>query len=174
MGPPDRVSPPGQAPDGTTRDGASSDGATRESEASERALSDSVPPGTPGHPVRVLMADDDDSIATIVKTALRLDGFELIRARDGVEALQLVPAADLILLDVQMPLLDGFAVCRALRADPALAAIPIIMLTGQRDTEDLQTGFAEGATDYITKPFAVAQLRARVRTWLSRSSLASP
>jgi CheY-like chemotaxis protein len=113
------------------------------------------------------MADDDDSIATIVKTALRLDGFELIRARDGEEALQLARAAvvDLILLDVQMPLLDGFAVCRALRAEPALAAIPIIMLTGQRDPEDLQTGFAEGATD---------QLRARVRTWLARSGRASP
>ena len=173
MGPPERAETPEcAAPERATRWGSSPGGST----VPERAMSDDGALGTPAHPIRVLMADDDDSIATVVKTALRLDGFELIRARDGEEALQLARAADvdLILLDVQMPLLDGFAVCRALRADPALAAIPIIMLTGQRDPEDLQAGFAEGATDYITKPFAVAQLRARVRTWLARSGRASP
>jgi CheY-like chemotaxis protein len=126
---------------------------------------------TSGRP-RVLLADDDEVIARAVQTALRLDDIEVLHARDGQEAIQLAQAVDvgLVLLDVQMPVLDGFAVCRALRADPRLATIPIVMLTAQSDREGVQASFAEGATDYIVKPFAVSQLRARVRTWLLRSA----
>ena len=122
--------------------------------------------------IRILLADDDDTIVTIVQTALRLDGFEVVCARDGEEALRLARELDLdlVLLDVEMPLLDGFAVCRELRADPRLETVPILMLTAQRDREGLLTGFAQGATDYLVKPFEVAQLRARVRTWLERSA----
>ena len=122
--------------------------------------------------IRILLADDDDTIVTIVQTALRLDGFEVVCARDGEEALRLARELDLdlVLLDVEMPLLDGFSVCRELRADPRLKALPILMLTAQRDREGLLTGFAQGATDYLVKPFEVAQLRARVRTWLERSA----
>jgi DNA-binding response OmpR family regulator len=122
--------------------------------------------------IRILLADDDDTIVTIVQTALRLDGFEVVRTHDGEEALRFgrEQEFDLVLLDVEMPLLDGFAVCRELRADPRLAALPILMLTAQRDREGLLTGFAQGATDYLVKPFEVAQLRARVRTWLERSA----
>ena len=122
--------------------------------------------------IRILLADDDDTIVTIVQTALRLDGFEVVCARDGEEALRLARELDLdlVLLDVEMPLLDGFSVCRELRTDPRLKALPILMLTAQRDREGLLTGFAQGATDYLVKPFEVAQLRARVRTWLERSA----
>ena len=122
--------------------------------------------------IRILLADDDDTIVTIVQTALRLDGFEVVCARDGEEALRLAREQDLdlVLLDVEMPLLDGFAVCRELRTVPRLASLPILMLTAQRDREGLLTGFAQGATDYLVKPFEVAQLRARVRTWLERSA----
>ena len=122
--------------------------------------------------IRILLADDDDTIVTIVQTALRLDGFEVVCARDGEEAVRLARELDLdlVLLDVEMPLMDGFAVCRELRADPRLKSLPILMLTAQRDREGLLTGFAQGATDYLVKPFEVAQLRARVRTWLERSA----
>ena len=77
---------------------------------------------------------------------------------------------DLILLDVEMPVLDGLAACRLLRADPRLKTVPIIMLTARSGEEAVMLGFAEGATDYMTKPFAVAQFRARVRSWLTRAA----
>jgi len=77
---------------------------------------------------------------------------------------------DLILLDVQMPHLDGLSVARQLRQDVTLADVPIVMLTGRSTDRDIEAAFAEGVTDYITKPFAVSQMRARVRSWLSRSA----
>jgi CheY-like chemotaxis protein len=140
--------------------------------AAETPISDKAgDPPRPGRP-RVLLADDDDVIARAVQTALRLDDIEVLHARDGQEAIHLAQAVDvgLVLLDVQMPVLDGFAVCRTLRADPRMATVPIVMLTAQSDREGVQASFAEGATDYIVKPFAVSQLRARVRTWLLRSA----
>jgi DNA-binding response OmpR family regulator len=147
----DRVSVVPSAPDAEAEQPPASDRATRP---------------------RVLLADDDDVIARAVQAALRLDQIEVVHARDGGEAIQLARAldVDLVLLDVQMPVLDGFGVCRALRADPRLATIPIVMLTAQSDRERVEASFAEGATDYIVKPFAVSQLRARVRTWLMRST----
>jgi len=85
-------------------------------------------------------------------------------------ALARAGAFDLIMLDVQMPNLDGLSAARQLLADPRLADVPIVMLTGRTADRDIEAAFAEGVTDYITKPFAVAQLRARVRSWLSRSA----
>lgn len=78
-------------------------------------------------------------------------------------------ALDLILLDVEMPELDGFGACRALRADPRLREVPIVILTARTDKEDTAEGFAHGATDFMTKPFAMSQFRARVRSWLTRA-----
>jgi len=119
---------------------------------------------------RILVADDDDSIAKVLERALGRDGYEVTRAVNGQEAVKLASQHefDLILLDVQMPVMDGFAACRAMRADERLASIPIVMLTGRNEEEYVMTGFAEGVTDYMTKPFAVSQVRARVRAWLMR------
>jgi len=121
---------------------------------------------------RILVADDDSTILRVLETVLVGDGYEVIAAADGVEAVALARAGafDLIMLDVQMPNLDGLSAARQLLADPRLADVPIVMLTGRTADRDIEAAFAEGVTDYITKPFAVAQLRARVRSWLSRSA----
>ena len=121
---------------------------------------------------RILVADDDHAILTVLETILAGDGYQVICANDGAEALALAQreSFDLILLDMQMPERDGLDVARTLRADPRLAAVPIVMLTARSGEDDIQAAFAEGVTDYITKPFAVAQVRARVRSWLTRTA----
>lgn len=119
---------------------------------------------------RVLVAEDDDDVAELLRQVLVEDGCLVTRARDGREALRLARAEpfDLILLDRLMPQLDGSEVCRGLRADPALRRLPVLMLTVTSARADIAAGFADGASDYITKPFSVSQVRARVRSWLTR------
>jgi CheY-like chemotaxis protein/phosphoribosyl 1,2-cyclic phosphodiesterase len=121
---------------------------------------------------RILVADDDRAVLQVLATVLSGDGYQVVTAEDGVTALELArkDAFDLILLDVQMPRLDGLAAARELRLEARLANVPIVMLTARTADRDIEAAFAEGVTDYITKPFAVAQLRARVRSWLSRSA----
>jgi CheY-like chemotaxis protein/phosphoribosyl 1,2-cyclic phosphodiesterase len=142
----------------------------------ERARSHVVEPGprAPRIPTRarVLVAEDDPDLGPVLEQVLEEDGYEVLRVTDGAEAVRVAEqrAFDLILLDVEMPVLDGLAACRALRADPRLRTVPIIILTARTGEDALMLGFAEGATDYMTKPFAVAQFRARVRSWLTRST----
>jgi CheY-like chemotaxis protein len=142
----------------------------------EGTQSPAVEPGprAPRMPTRarILVAEDDPDLGPVLQEVLEEDGYEVLRVMDGAEAARLAEqhTFDLILLDVEMPTLDGLATCRALRADPRLETVPIIMLTARSGEEDVMVGFAEGATDYITKPFAVAQFRARVRSWLTRSA----
>ena len=133
------------------------------------------PPRLPEQPA-VLLAEDDDTVARVIETALSRDGCRVLRVRDGSEALDLArqTPCDLILLDVQMPKVDGFTVCRTLRSDPKLAQVPILMLTAHSDEQSIAEGFRQGATDYVSKPFAVAQLRTRVRMWLLRAQAAPP
>ena len=121
---------------------------------------------------RILIADDDRSVLQVLETVLSGDGYEVVRAEDGETALELArhDGFDLILLDVQMPKLDGLEAARQLRREPRLADVPIVILTARTSDKDIEAAFAEGVTDYITKPFAVAQMRARVRSWLSRSA----
>ena len=128
-------------------------------------------PASVKHGARVLVADDDDDIAELLRQVLAEDGCTVTRARDGREALRLARAErfDLILLDRRMPQLDGSEVCLALRADPTLRRVPVLMLTASGARADIAAGFAEGASDYITKPFSVSQVRARVRSWLTRA-----
>ncbi len=130
---------------------------------------DQSPAGQPARG-RILLADDDASVARILEVALRLDGYELVHAETGTDAVRLAYQYpfDLILLDHRMPGLDGIAACRALRAASQTRNTPIVMLTGSADAETARAGFAEGVDDYITKPFRVAQVRARVRAWLMR------
>lgn len=102
----------------------------------------------------------------LLEGVLRVDGYELIRAHDGARALELARERDpdLVLLDVILPGMDGFAVCRGIRAEPALAHMPVVILTALSDREARLAGIFSGADDFISKPFDLAELRARVRT----------
>ncbi|HZO25098.1 MAG TPA: response regulator [Chloroflexota bacterium] len=143
---------------------------------SERAESPPVEPGprAPRVPTRarILVAEDDPDLGPVLEEVLAEDGYEVVRTTNGAEAVRLAEqhTFDLILLDVEMPTLDGLAACRALRADPRQETVPIVMLTARSAEEQVLMGFAEGATDYLTKPFAVAQFRARVRAWLTQAA----
>ncbi len=118
------------------------------------------------HDISVLIVDDEPFGRETLQALLMNQGYELDVARDGTEALakaaELVP--DLILLDVMMPDLDGFEVCRRLRADPQLSQIPIIIVTALDDRDSRLQGLEAGADDFVTKPFDWVALRARVRT----------
>src|SRR6185503_13432009 len=119
---------------------------------------------------RILVVDDDPDIARFVEINMRLEGFDVRIARDGEEALAAVSDAmpDLVLLDVMMPRIDGVEVCRRLRADPATAHLPVIMLTAKSLSADKVVGLTAGADDYLIKPFDTLELVARVRSTLRR------
>ncbi|PZS06163.1 MAG: DNA-binding response regulator, partial [Chloroflexi bacterium] len=114
---------------------------------------------------RILIVDDEDPIRDVVGRYLHKDGFETLLARDGEEALRLVSDADLVILDVMLPSLDGLEVCRRLRAH---GNVPVIMLTARRRVADRIVGLALGADDYVLKPFSPRELVARVQALLRR------
>jgi putative two-component system response regulator len=113
----------------------------------------------------ILVADDEPNIREIIKMMLSEEGYHLIFAENGAEAVdmahKLVP--DLVLLDVMMPKMDGYEVCRRLRAEPALAQVPIIMITALGDTASRIRGITSGADDFISKPFDSAELTAKIK-----------
>ena len=123
---------------------------------------------TPGPASRILIVDDTVENLQVLAGILRARGYPLNLARNGRQALEIArqAAPDLILLDIVMPEMDGFAACRELKADPALAEIPVIFLTASNESHDLVKGFELGAVDYITKPFNTAELLSRVGTHL--------
>jgi two-component system alkaline phosphatase synthesis response regulator PhoP len=117
---------------------------------------------------KILIADDEQNIVISIEFLLRREGFEVLVAGDGEEALAKVRGErpDLVLLDVMMPKMNGFDVCQALRADPDLAGTRILMLTAKgRDTE-VSKGLGLGADGYMTKPFSTKELLAEVRKLL--------
>ena len=111
------------------------------------------------------MADDDADIVRFVEINLRLEGFQVLTARDGQEALTkaLDLQPDLVLLDVLMPRIDGYTVCARLRADRRGASIPVILLTANFITADQEVARRAGADDFVVKPFDPCELMARVR-----------
>jgi putative two-component system response regulator len=117
---------------------------------------------------KILVVDDDPAIVDLLVRILKRDAYIPITASNGVEALALVEREppDLILLDVTMPQLDGFAVCKRLKDNEATALIPVTMLTGLDDREHRQRGLEVGADDFLTKPFEQSLLRARIRSQL--------
>ncbi len=120
---------------------------------------------------RILLADDERSIQTLLSFALQKDGYEVISASNGVEALALFKEQtfDLVVLDVMMPKVDGLEVCRRIRASNT---VPIIMLTAKSEEIDKVLGLELGADDYITKPFSLRELSSRVRAALRRAGMA--
>ena len=116
---------------------------------------------------RVIVVDDDEKTVELVKLYLNRDGYRVLTASDGLEALQLAREhqPDLIVLDLMLPEMDGFEVCRTLRDE---TDVPIIMLTARTTDQDKLTGLDLGADDYVTKPFSPKELAARVRAVLRR------
>jgi DNA-binding response OmpR family regulator len=116
----------------------------------------------------ILLVDDEDSVQSLLTYPLERDGFRVVSARDGEEALRLFAAehVDLVVLDIMLPKLDGLEVCKRLRAE---SAVPIIMLTARDDEFDTVLGLELGADDYITKPFSIREFRSRVRALLRRA-----
>ena len=117
---------------------------------------------------RLLLVDDEPTNLQVLRHVLQAD-YRLLFATDGARALQVAreQLPQLILLDIMMPGMDGYAVCRALKADPATAGIPVIFVTALNDSQDETAGFDAGAVDYITKPVSPPVVRARVRNHLS-------
>jgi two-component system, OmpR family, response regulator len=119
---------------------------------------------------RILLVDDEQSIQTLLSYPLRKDGYEVVQATDGREALDRFAEQpfDLVVLDVMLPQLDGLEVCRRLRAR---SAVPIIMLTAKSEEIDKVVGLELGADDYITKPFSMREFRSRIKAALRRADM---
>ncbi len=138
---------------------------TARSEVTLRKVADTL---AMDRPSRILVVDDEENIRELLAMGLRYEGFEVEVGDGGRAALAAVPKfrPDLIVLDVMMPDLDGFDVCRRLQADGVRA--PVIFLTARKSLEDRLTGLTIGADDYLTKPFSFEELLARVRIVLRR------
>jgi DNA-binding response OmpR family regulator len=123
------------------------------------------------HTPRILLVDDEQSIQTLLSYPLRKDGYEVVQATDGREALARFGETpfDLVVLDVMLPRLDGLEVCRRMRAR---SSVPIIMLTAKAEEIDKVLGLELGADDYITKPFSLREFRSRVKAALRRAGMA--
>ena len=119
--------------------------------------------------ISVLIVEDDHNIAELLQMYLEKEGYTVSTALDGGQGLAKFRATqpNLVLLDVMMPVMDGWAVCKAIRAE---SQVPIIMLTAKGETEDKVTGLKSGADDYITKPFEMREVLARIEAVLRRSS----
>jgi DNA-binding response OmpR family regulator len=122
-------------------------------------------------PPRILLVDDEQSIQTLLSFPLRKEGYEVVQATDGRQALARFGegAFDLVVLDVMLPQMDGLEVCRRMRAR---SSVPIIMLTAKAEEIDKVLGLELGADDYITKPFSVREFRSRVKAALRRAGMA--
>ena len=120
---------------------------------------------------RILLVDDEHAIQTLLSYPLRKDGYEVVQATDGREALARFGETtfDLVVLDVMLPRLDGLEVCRRMRAR---SSVPIIMLTAKAEEIDKVLGLELGADDHITKPFSMREFRSRVKAALRRASMA--
>jgi two-component system, OmpR family, response regulator MprA len=124
--------------------------------------------------VKILVVDDERAVRESLRRALELEGYEIELAADGLEALQLLEAngkaqPDAVILDVLMPTVDGLEVCRRIRRSGN--RVPVLMLTARDEIENRVAGLDAGADDYVTKPFALEELVARVRALLRRTSV---
>lgn len=132
----------------------------------------SLPRSAPREVKRVLVVDDEPRMIDFIRMNLELEGFQVIEARNGIEALEAIRTKlpDLVILDIMMPQLDGFETLRMLRE---FSSIPVIMLTAKGEEDDKVRGLELGADDYITKPFSPRELSSRVRAVLRRGEIPS-
>ncbi len=126
-------------------------------------------------PQRILIADDDEKVLALLKSSLQKAGYETSLALNGAEAVTLAKkeSPDLILADVAMPEMDGFELCKHIRDDPTTEHIPFIFLTAKGELHDKVKGLNLGADDYISKPFHITEVTARIKTILQRMALLS-
>jgi DNA-binding response OmpR family regulator len=117
---------------------------------------------------RILAVDDEPHILKLVAFSLKAGGFEVVEASDGLAAIEMAEAQqpDLILLDVMMPVLDGYETCKRLKANPATRDIPVVMLTAKTQLTEQDAGISCGASEYVCKPFTPKELVAQVRGFL--------
>src|SRR5262249_25486564 len=131
------------------------------------------PGETPGRRAasRILVAEDERDVAELIRYTLAREGFEVVVAANGAEALRQAKDSrpDLVLLDLMLPQVNGWELCRRLKQDPATRALPVIMLTARSEEGDKVLGFELGADDYVTKPFSTRELVARVRAVVRRT-----
>ena len=119
---------------------------------------------------KIVLAEDEPQIARLIEFKLKKEGYDVTWRENGEEALKAIKAdkPDLILLDIMMPVMDGYEVLRRLKEDENLGDIPVIMLTARAQEKDVVKGIDMGAEDYITKPFQPAELLARVKRILGK------
>jgi two-component system alkaline phosphatase synthesis response regulator PhoP len=120
---------------------------------------------------KILVVDDEIYIVHILDFSLGMEGYEVVTALDGEQALERVASEkpDLIVLDIMMPKLDGYEVCRAVKANPATKNVPVILLSAKGRNVDQKMGFDVGADDYITKPFSPRKLVERINQLLGQA-----
>ena len=120
---------------------------------------------------RILIVEDEEAIVEVVSQTLRRHGYETASAADGDDALEKAFSLrpDLVILDLMLPKMDGWEVCRRLKADRQTASVPVLMLTARREERDVVEGLEIGADDYMKKPFSLSELAARVKALLRRS-----
>jgi two-component system, OmpR family, response regulator RpaA len=147
-------------------------------ETSRRARMEHSAPqdGAPMEAASILVIEDDDIVARTIERSLRGSEFHVTLANSGVEGLKLARRRppDLVILDIIMPGMDGYTVCREMRADPLLGDTPVLFLTAKTKDEDKITGFQAGADDYLSKPFNIDELVLRVRAILRRARAQGP
>lgn len=125
----------------------------------------------PGKTTRILLVDDEQAVQKLLSYPLEKEGYEVVPAFDGQQAIDTFngDTFDLVVLDIMLPKMDGLEVCRKLRS---ISSVPIIMLTAKAEEIDKVLGLELGADDYITKPFSIREFRSRVRAALRRSEMA--
>ena len=126
--------------------------------------------------MNILVVEDDPDARKVLSLILKLDGFEVSTVSGGREAIDSIRAAapDLVLLDVMMPDLDGYEVCRSIRSEPATRLIPIVMLSGKADRESVVRGLAAGANEFLAKPIKPSSLTKQLRAALMRAVSSTP
>ena len=126
--------------------------------------------------MKVLIVEDDPEARKVLSLILKLDGYQISTAPGGAEAVQVMTTLipDLLLLDVMMPGMDGYQVCGWVRANPATAAVPVVMLSGKADPESVARGLEVGADEYLSKPISPSKLIAQLRVVLARTAGRAP
>jgi two-component system alkaline phosphatase synthesis response regulator PhoP len=125
---------------------------------------------------KILVVDDEIYIVHILDFSLGMEGYEVVTALDGEQALEKLKSdrPDLIVLDIMMPKLDGYEVCKAIKSDPETRQIPVILLSAKGRNVDQKLGFDVGADDYITKPFSPRKLVERINQLLGQAATEKP